>query len=225
MRPSTTGPLRRLAAALLLVCSAVLLPATGAAAAAQAPPAPVPGTLRPYDISGVYSAGISSGGYMATQLHVAYSGVFGGSAAFASGPYDCAQNSLGTALNACMDTVQDLRLDRLEQQTRQWSAQGLVDPVANLAGDPVYVFSGSGDATVRRPVADALAGFYTRFGARVRYDNTTAAGTPGSARSARTPAPSRRAPTSTTAASTPNATCWATCWVRSAPRAAPPAAR
>ncbi|MGG8405924.1 extracellular catalytic domain type 2 short-chain-length polyhydroxyalkanoate depolymerase, partial [Streptomyces sp. 12297] len=176
MRPSTTGPLRRLAAALLLVCSAVLLPATGAAAAAQAPPAPVPGTLRPYDISGVYSAGISSGGYMATQLHVAYSGVFGGSAAFASGPYDCAQNSLGTALNACMDTVQDLRLDRLEQQTRQWSAQGLVDPVANLAGDPVYVFSGSGDATVRRPVADALAGFYTRFGARVRYDNTTAAG-------------------------------------------------
>ncbi|MGW7432390.1 extracellular catalytic domain type 2 short-chain-length polyhydroxyalkanoate depolymerase [Streptomyces sp. NPDC054861] len=143
---------------------------------AAAAPAPVPGQLRPYAIGTVHSAGISSGGYMATQLHVAYSGTFSGSAVFASGPYNCARNTLATALNACMNTTQDLQLAQLEQTTRDWSARGLVDPVAHLAGDPVYVFSGSNDSTVKRPVADALADYYGRFGARVRYNRTTAAG-------------------------------------------------
>ncbi|MFG2644989.1 poly(3-hydroxybutyrate) depolymerase [Streptomyces sp. NPDC048370] len=152
------------------------VPVAATAASPAAAPVPVPGQLQPYDVDAVYSAGISSGGYMATQLHVAYSGTFSGSAVFASGPYNCAQNTLSTALNACMNTVQDLQLAQLEQTTRNWSTQGLVDPVANLSGDPVYVFSGSGDSTVKRPVADALADYYGRFGARVRYDRSTAAG-------------------------------------------------
>ncbi|GGT74526.1 MULTISPECIES: extracellular catalytic domain type 2 short-chain-length polyhydroxyalkanoate depolymerase [Streptomyces] len=160
--------------ALLLLAATALFP--GASPATAAAPAPVPGELRPYNVDAVYSSGISSGGYMATQLHVAYSGTFSGSAAFASGPYDCAQNTLSTALNACMNTTQDLQLAKLEQTTRDRSARGLVDPVANLAGDPVYVFSGSGDATVKRPVADALADYYGRFGASVRYDRSSAAG-------------------------------------------------
>ncbi|MFE2561138.1 PHB depolymerase family esterase [Streptomyces sp. NPDC059352] len=172
-RPARPRGPRRLAA--LLLCAAATVFPTAVPAGAAAPP-PVPGTLQSYDIGSVYSAGVSSGGYMATQLHVAYSGTFEGSAAFASGPYDCARGSLPTALNACMDTTQSLQLGALEQATRDRSAQGLVDPVANLAGDPVYVFSGSGDTTVKRPVADALADYYGRFGARVRYDRSTAAG-------------------------------------------------
>ncbi|MFF5970238.1 poly(3-hydroxybutyrate) depolymerase [Streptomyces sp. NPDC012769] len=172
--PPTTRP-RRLAALLLSAVTALFLAAPASPAAAAAP-APVPGSLTPYDVSSVYTAGISSGGYMATQLHVAYSGTFSGSAAFASGPYHCAQNSLATALNACMDTVQDLQLSRLEQTTRDRSAQGMVDPISNLSGDPVYVFSGTNDTTVKQPVATALADYYGRFGARVRYERTTAAG-------------------------------------------------
>lgn len=190
MRPSRPfrprgprGP-RRLLTAVALLVAAVLFPvatpvATPVAAVeptVAAAPAPVPGQLTPYAVDAVYSAGISSGGYMATQLHVAYSGTFSGSAVFASGPYYCAQNTLATALNACMNTVQDLQLGQLEQTTRNWSAQGLVDPVANLAGDPVYVFSGSNDSTVKRPVADALADYYGRFGARVTHNRSTAAG-------------------------------------------------
>ncbi|MEV4944845.1 PHB depolymerase family esterase [Streptomyces sp. NPDC053755] len=197
MRPSRTTRRRlprRPAAALPLSAAVLLLSfllpflsptattaATASATPAVAPaaaaaPVPVPGQLRPYAVGAVHSAGISSGGYMATQLHVAYSGTFSGSAAFASGPYHCAQNTLATALNACMNTTQDLQLAKLEQTTRDWSSAGLVDPVANLSGDPVYVFSGSGDATVKRPVADALADYYGRFGARVRYNRATAAG-------------------------------------------------
>ncbi|MET9438355.1 PHB depolymerase family esterase [Streptomyces sp. NPDC006551] len=173
MRPPSR-PVRRLAALLLFAVAAALFPTTTPAASAA--PSPVPGQLRPYNVDAVYTSGVSSGGYMATQLHVAYSGTFSGSAAFASGPYHCAQNSLSTALNACMNTTQDLQLATLEQTTRDWSARGLVDPVAQLAGDPVYVFSGSNDSTVKRPVTDALADYYGRFGARVRYDRSTAAG-------------------------------------------------
>lgn len=166
---------RRLAALLLSAATALLLagPASPAEAAA---PAPVPGVLTPYDVRAVYTAGVSSGGFMATQLHVAYSGEIAGSAVFASGPYNCAQNTLSTALNACMNTTQDLQLAKLEQTTRDWAAQGLVDPVTNLAGDPVYVFSGTGDTTVKQPVATALADYYGHFGARVRYNRSTAAG-------------------------------------------------
>ncbi|KQX46199.1 MULTISPECIES: PHB depolymerase family esterase [unclassified Streptomyces] len=173
LRPLRTRRPRRFAALLLCAVAGLLPSAVPAGAAA---PSPVPGTLGAYDISSVYSAGVSSGGYMATQLHVAYSGTFEGSAMFASGPYDCARGQLATALNACMDTTQNLQLAALEQSTRDRSAQGRIDPVENLAGDPVYVFSGSGDSTVKRPVADALADYYGRFGARVAYDRSTAAG-------------------------------------------------
>ncbi|MEV6654653.1 PHB depolymerase family esterase [Streptomyces sp. NPDC051219] len=174
MRSSPASRFLRLTALLLLVGAAQVLPPTAPAVAAA--PAPVPGELQPHDISGVYSAGISSGGYMATQLHVAYSGTFDGSAAFASGPNYCAQNDLNKALYACMDTMQDLQLNKLEQTTRDWAAQGLIDPVANLSGDPVYLFSGSSDSTVKRPVADALSTYYGRFGAQVLYNKSTAAG-------------------------------------------------
>ncbi|MCJ0872639.1 PHB depolymerase family esterase [Streptomyces sp. AP-93] len=113
---------------------------------------------------------------MATQLHVAYSGTFDGSAAFASGPNYCAQNDVNKALNACMEVYQDLQLNRLEQTTRDWSAQGKIDNAAGLNGDPVYVFSGSSDSTVERPVATALNDYYARFGANVLYNKSTTAG-------------------------------------------------
>lgn len=169
MHPSL-GRFGRAAAGLLALCAAVAAPASASAAT------PVPGELKPYNVNGVYSAGISSGGYMATQLHVAYSGTFGGSAVFASGPQYCAQNNLGTALNACMNTTQDLQPAKLKQITSDWSAQGGIDAVGGLSGDPVYIFSGSSDSTVKQPVANALADYYSHFGANVLYNKSTAAG-------------------------------------------------
>lgn len=161
----------RAVAVLALALLGALVAPPGAAAVP-----PVPGELKSYAVDGVYSAGISSGGYMATQLHVAYSGTFDGSAVFASGPYHCAQNTLDAALNACMNTTQDLRLAQLKQTTSDWSAQGGIDDVAGLSGDPVYLFSGTGDSTVKQPVVNALADYYAHFGANVLYNSTTPAG-------------------------------------------------
>ncbi|MGR4878260.1 poly(3-hydroxybutyrate) depolymerase [Streptomyces sp. LARHCF249] len=166
------------AAAALLLGVGVLLggPAPAAATGAAAAVPPVAGNLKAYNVDGVYSAGVSSGGYMATQLHVAYSSTFKGSAAFASGPQYCAQNDLGKALNACMEVYQDLQLATLKQTTANWSAQGAIDDASGLSGDPVYVFSGSNDSTVERPVSTALNDYYRHFGANVLYNRSTTAG-------------------------------------------------
>jgi poly(3-hydroxybutyrate) depolymerase len=159
-----------------------LAAATGLAAASlsislAAVPPPQPGTLTKHDITGTYVSGVSSGGYLANQLHVAHSSVFQGAGIFSAGAYDCAQNNVNTALLACMDTFQPRKTPaELAQLTRTRAAAGTVDPPGNLSGDPVWLFHGSADDTVDRAVNDDLATYYRDFGARVAYNNTTAAG-------------------------------------------------
>lgn len=144
---------------------------------AKAAPAPEPGSLTRHNISAVYVAGVSSGGYMATQLHVAHSGTFRGAGIFSAGPYGCAQGSVWTALYACMQTWMVRQTpSQLQQLTRDRAAQGKVDPPANLSDDPVYVFHGSSDSTVVRAVNNDLASYYRGFNARVAYNNTSNAG-------------------------------------------------
>lgn len=159
-----------------------LAAATGLAAASlsistAAVPPPQTGTLGGYNITGTYVSGLSSGGFLANQLHVAYSGVFQGAGIFSAGAYDCAQNNVNTALYACMDTFQPRKTPaELEQLTRTRAAAGTVDPVQNLSGDPVWLFHGTADQTVDPAVNNDLATYYRDFGARVAYNNTSAAG-------------------------------------------------
>jgi poly(3-hydroxybutyrate) depolymerase len=160
--------MRRFAA--LVTASLALLCLTPTAAEATVT------ALPRYSINGVYAAGVSSGGYFANQLHVAYSGTFRGAAIFAGGPYYCAQGNVFTAQYACMKDWQDDQLPHLEDVTRSWSSQGLIDPVGNLSGDPVYVFHGTSDSTVVSSVAGDLVTYYRDFGANVQYADSTPAG-------------------------------------------------
>ncbi|MDX2297380.1 MULTISPECIES: extracellular catalytic domain type 2 short-chain-length polyhydroxyalkanoate depolymerase [Streptomyces] len=162
---------------LVAALAAVGLAASTAGGATAAVPAPTTGSLQQYTISSTYVSGLSSGGFMANQMHVAYSDVFTGAGIFSAGPYDCAQNNLNTALYACMDTFQARKSPaQLEQLTRDRAAAGKVDPVANLSGDKVWLFHGTNDSTVKAPVNDDLATYYRDFGADVVYDNTSASG-------------------------------------------------
>jgi poly(3-hydroxybutyrate) depolymerase len=120
----------------------------------------------------IFVAGISAGGYMAVQLHVAFSHLFKGAAIYAGGPYDCAQGSLATALSSCLTGEPPVNVAALESTTASWASQGLIDPVANLKGQPVYLWSGAADTTVRQPVMDALKSYYQNFQASVfQYDD------------------------------------------------------
>ncbi|MFB7828519.1 extracellular catalytic domain type 2 short-chain-length polyhydroxyalkanoate depolymerase, partial [Streptomyces hydrogenans] len=162
---------------LVAALAAVGIAATTVGGATAAVPAPTTGSLQRYDISSTYVSGLSSGGFMANQMHVAYSDVFDGAGIFSAGPYDCAQNNLNTALYGCMDTFMARKTPaQLEQLTRDRAAAGKLDPVANLSGDKVWLFHGTNDSTVKAPVNDDLATYYRDLGSNVVYNNTSASG-------------------------------------------------
>ena len=119
----------RLRKVLLGLAIAIGVAATSLSISTAAVPAPQPGTLARYDITGTYVSGLSSGGFLANHLHVAYSSVFQGAGIFSAGAYDCAQNNVNTALLACMDTFQARKTPaELEQLTRTRATAGTVDP-------------------------------------------------------------------------------------------------
>jgi poly(3-hydroxybutyrate) depolymerase len=111
-------------------------------------------------------SGVSSGGYMAVQFHVAYSAMVRGAGVIAAGPYFCAQSSVYTALVNCMkptrlQPVPDVRL--LAAEAASFAAAGTIDPPANLARGRAWLFSGKRDETVDRAVVAALQRFYRQY--------------------------------------------------------------
>ncbi|HUR89040.1 MAG TPA: PHA-depolymerase-like protein [Ramlibacter sp.] len=132
------------------------------------------------DPSSVTVSGISSGGAMAIQAHVAYSGTFRHAAIFAGAAYDCAQGNVATAIGVCQEalTSSEIPVATLVATTRDWASRGLIDDPANLAGSRIYLFSGTLDQTVRQPGMDAARDYYLNFvpAGNVVYNNTTAAG-------------------------------------------------
>ena len=100
-------------------------------------------------------SGLSSGGFMAVQLHVAYSSVFGkGAAIVAGGPFYCAEGSVVNATGRCMASPAGIPTSTLVNTTNTWASQGHVDPVSNLQNSKVYLFSGSVDSVVKTGVMD-----------------------------------------------------------------------
>ena len=66
----------------------------------------------------------------------------------AGGPFYCAQNSLEIALSACMVKPELISVPELVQITYNTAATLTIDPPAHMAGDQVYIFSGSRDDVV-----------------------------------------------------------------------------
>lgn len=109
-------------------------------------------------------SGMSAGGNMAHQLHVAYADLFSGVAVLAGGPFGCAQGSLATALARCVTTVGDgIPVAELEAGTRAAADAGRVADPALLADDRVWLFRGTQDKAVAEGVSDALAELYAAF--------------------------------------------------------------
>ncbi|MBR7827837.1 poly(3-hydroxybutyrate) depolymerase [Actinospica sp. MGRD01-02] len=159
-----TTPLRRALTAAAAAALVLTAPAAGHAA--------TPGPLPHYDITGVYVTGVSSGGFLATQLQVAYSGTFDGAGIFAAGPYDCGEGNV-IDFETCALGISDAQL---EAQAQTWAAQGQIDPLANLQGKPVYTYHGVLDPVVNTLIANAGVSFYQHFGANVDYHDWDPAG-------------------------------------------------
>ncbi|MFN2460259.1 MAG: hypothetical protein ABR591_06190 [Candidatus Velthaea sp.] len=148
--------------------------------AAAAPLAAAPVRLGSYRVSPdkVFVAGISSGGFFGVQMHVAHSAAFKGAAIYAGGVYFCAQDSVALALGECGgETVngQALYASTLAQSGAYLdtqSALGTIDNERNLAGQPVYLWSGTRDSVVNPKEMADLETEYRHYGARIRFDNT-----------------------------------------------------
>jgi poly(3-hydroxybutyrate) depolymerase len=114
----------------------------------------------PIDPGAVTVSGISSGGAMAVQFHVAHSSLVRGVGALAAPPYLCAEGSVRHALGRCMKDGTEIPTAQLVERTRQLASEGAIDPVAYLADDRVWLFRGAQDPYVGKPVADSLEAYY-----------------------------------------------------------------
>ena len=138
-------------------------------------------TLPSYNIdaSRTSISGLSSGAFMAAQMHVAYSATFHqGAGIVAGGPFYCAQGSIVTAIGPCMAPTATSKpaTANLISITNNWAAQGTIDPVSNLSGSRVYLYSGTLDSVVKQPVMDQANVYYKNFvnNANIFYKNTIA---------------------------------------------------
>lgn len=131
------------------------------------------------DTARITVSGISAGGQMAHQLHVAYSDLFSGAAIISSGPFGCADGSLATAMSRCMGKSDvPIPVAELADAIRAAQEQGLVAATENLADDPVWLFHGTLDTTVAAQVSDATETLYAGFvpAGQLTYVNDVAAG-------------------------------------------------
>lgn len=123
-------------------------------------------------------SGLSAGGYMAVQLHVAYSADFKkGAGVIAGGPFYCAQGSVINATGRCMASPTGIPVSTLVNLTNDWASQGLIDPLFNLQNSKVYLFSGTLDSAVKTGVMDKLQSYYSSVAptAQVVYKKDLAA--------------------------------------------------
>ncbi len=172
-RPANHEQRKRSASELPLRCSMLLLPFTAALLSACAEPGPAPPTLR-IDPQRMTVSGISSGAYMAHQVHLAFSTRIAGAGLIAGGPYACAADDLTHALEQCMQT-RDGGPDAaaLAGVARTRAASGSIDPLAGLDGDRVWIFHGDADYTVASAVTAAIAPLYRELSDSLQIEALT----------------------------------------------------
>lgn len=135
---------------------------------------------RGIDIRQTSVSGVSSGGAMAIQMNVANSAIMRGIGVFAGVGYDCADSRLSSVnlrlmrglscLSGGDGTDAKFSIDRTSDAA---AVPGAIDPVSNLYGQKVWLFSGYNDGSVRREAMNAVAAYYEHYvdGGNVFYQS------------------------------------------------------
>ncbi len=125
-------------------------------------------------------SGLSSGGFMAVQLHVSHSQSMKGVGVFAGGPYKCSKGSYTTALSDCMNppSASKPEIGPLVEETKNLAKQNKIDAIENLKTTKVWLFSGKKDTIVHPQVMNHLETFYKAFvpTSDIKYLNNLEAG-------------------------------------------------
>ncbi len=124
------------------------------------------------DILQTSVSGVSSGGAMAIQMHVAHSGIMRGVGVIAGVGYDCANSGLPllparlARIVLCLAGVGDANAPfSIARTTQATAVPGAIDPTSNLERQKVWLFSGYNDGSVRRAAMDAVAAYYEHYAA------------------------------------------------------------
>ena len=133
------------------------------------------------DLSQTSVSGVSSGGYMAVQFHIAHSASVIGAGVLAAGPYYCAQGSVWLARFNCMapGTFTPMpAVALLGTDTDVLARAGLIDATSNLHRSRVWLFTGQRDTTVHAEVVEALKRYYELYvpAAAIAWVDNVAAG-------------------------------------------------
>lgn len=133
---------------------------------------PSPDDLLPsLGASGIVAvSGISSGGYMAGQFHVAFSASVSGAAIVAAGPWGCAKGDINRALKTCI-SGDGLDIDELHALAAELVASGTIDDTSGLGEARALVFHGTGDAVIG---ASVVAGLQQWLGTYLEVENIQA---------------------------------------------------
>ncbi|MEQ1694200.1 MAG: poly(3-hydroxybutyrate) depolymerase [Hyphomicrobiaceae bacterium] len=134
------------------------------------------------DINQTSVSGISSGAYMAGQYQFAHGKTVVGAAIIAGGPFGCAEARYGAflpgptrlmmnasqSINGCMLNALAWygipNAASLAEQARDLAEAGKIDPIAELARQKIYLFSGVADQVVKHQIVVAAAEVYLRLG-------------------------------------------------------------
>jgi predicted esterase len=111
-------------------------------------------------------SGLSSGGAMAMQLHVTYSGSIHGAGIIAGIPFSCGKGGLIEATK-CLSNPEELNVDQLVANINTLASAGQLDGPINLNGDKAFVFNGALDETVKLGVGLKVKELYERYGVQV----------------------------------------------------------
>ncbi|WP_417935332.1 alpha/beta hydrolase-fold protein [Halomonas huangheensis] len=100
--------------------------------------------------------GISSGGYMANQMAVAWPSRFNSLGLVASGPWGCARGELILALTQCMSTrLGAPDLEALDERWQAYRAHDLVGNATDRGKLRVFIWHGTEDSIISSDVSDA----------------------------------------------------------------------
>ena len=174
--------MKHLAVVCTLLLSLILAPALQAAQ--PLPKLPALGLAR----DSVTVSGLSSGGYMAGQFQVAYSGSLAGAAVIAGGPYGCSRGSVLTAtfncscpavLNGVGCTVFNPDVYWVFSDRATQGNRGAIDDPSHLKDHRIWLFSGGQDHVVDRQLVGAAKTYYKNMGvppAQIHHEDIADAG-------------------------------------------------
>ncbi len=162
--------LRKKSSYTLILLSSILSPAIAAANSAL-PALNLENTIT--------VSGLSSGGYMANQFHLAHAEVVTGAGIIAAGPYYCSEDSLSIAMEQCLGKEKsNPPVNDLFTIAQNNAKQQKIADLQQLQNDNVWIFHGTQDKLVAASVTDALVSFYQKVvpEKNIIYINNLAAG-------------------------------------------------